>query len=574
MTLSRHERFEELISASLSGDLSDSERAQLDAHLDGCAACRATLASFAEQRRIMSGLRHVAPPRDLGARVRTGVERGAFATTPWWRRPAVMFAGLGGGLAAVAGALLAIVLLNGTPGDPNVGAGSESPLPSFTSAAPSAAPVSQPPSATPVASEPVATPAPTATPPEASPEPDVFLAYTGPFDNLLLTLRDGETGDTIRELEGRGPVVAAQLSPNGQFLAYITQMGESGRNEINLLHFGVDPELRERSDALIVDTTVPEGTTVSLGETAAGSEFLERLEWSPDAQYLSYTLASPDGAGTDVWVFVSASGERHQLTDVAAGYTGSWLAGRNGSSYLWVSVADEQPISYVIAFGDDAGPPPAGDPAQQALLNVPGIFQPLVSPDGSGVIYWRGIMQQRADEWLFAEGGAPYIADAPVDGNAQEFTNERPLFADVTIDRDSFTSAGIVWGADSDAYAVWGAQWTGVSQGSRGEYPSPSRVYFGHASDERNLTELHAIDEADLDPDATVIDVKVPTGRHLLITAQLPIGGVMDVPRAQLLLVTRNTGSVPDEVERFEGPGDDAWFGPAAIDAYWEVTVD
>jgi hypothetical protein len=155
-----------------------------------------------------------------------------------------------------------------------------------------------------------------------------------------------------------------------------------------------------------------------------------------------------------------------------------------------------------------------------------------------------------------------------------EFINERPLFSDLTIDRDAFVSAGIAWGADSDAYAVWDAEWTGLPQGTGGEYPNIRRVYFGHASDERNLTEVHAIDEGDLDLDATVVDVKVPTGRHLLITAQLPIGGTLSVPRAQLVLVTRNTGDVADDVEYFSGPGDDAWFGPAAYDAYWEVTVD
>ena len=86
MTMNRHEPFEELISASLSGDLTDLERQRLDAHLDGCAECRAALASYAEGRRIVAGLRHIAPPRDLGARVRAGIERGAFAPLPWWRR--------------------------------------------------------------------------------------------------------------------------------------------------------------------------------------------------------------------------------------------------------------------------------------------------------------------------------------------------------------------------------------------------------------------------------------------------------------------------------------------------------
>ena len=56
MDRGRHEPFEELISASLHGDLTDEERRSLDAHLDGCERCRETLAAFSDQRRIVAGL--------------------------------------------------------------------------------------------------------------------------------------------------------------------------------------------------------------------------------------------------------------------------------------------------------------------------------------------------------------------------------------------------------------------------------------------------------------------------------------------------------------------------------------
>ena len=54
MSMNRHEDWEELVSASLTDDLGTEERARLDAHLDGCAACRATLAAFADQRRMVA----------------------------------------------------------------------------------------------------------------------------------------------------------------------------------------------------------------------------------------------------------------------------------------------------------------------------------------------------------------------------------------------------------------------------------------------------------------------------------------------------------------------------------------
>ena len=40
MSMNRHEPFEELISASIHGDLTVDERARLDAHLDTCEQCR------------------------------------------------------------------------------------------------------------------------------------------------------------------------------------------------------------------------------------------------------------------------------------------------------------------------------------------------------------------------------------------------------------------------------------------------------------------------------------------------------------------------------------------------------
>ena len=52
----RGNHVDELISASLTGDLTDAERAELDAHLARCERCRATLAAFKAERRILSGL--------------------------------------------------------------------------------------------------------------------------------------------------------------------------------------------------------------------------------------------------------------------------------------------------------------------------------------------------------------------------------------------------------------------------------------------------------------------------------------------------------------------------------------
>ena len=593
MTMNRHEAFEELISASLHSDLSSDERRRLDAHLDGCDACRATLAAFAEQRRIMAGLRHVAPPRDLGARVRAGVDQLAV---PWYRRPIAIFTGVGGGLAVVAGALLALVLVNGAE-EPQVGGDLPTPSPSATTqaqATPSpTATLPQPtlpgPVVTPAPGEtptppPVATPEPTAIP--ASPEPDIYMAVEEPEDDAAATglvVHEGGSDEVLTETDAppetvAGVPIAAELSPDGQWLAYVSELGLSGLNEVRITRVAA-PASDDPADPAPTDSPVAVGETVVLGQGVAGSPFLERLAWSSDGHYLAYTLADPDGGGTDAWLFDAAVGEPRQLTDVGNAYAASWVPGSAGTSLLWVSTAGDVPTSYLHAFHDSAGAPDdpddtglgaSLDPAADPLATATGVFQPLLSPNGALAIYWNGVMARSGEEWLFVEGGAPWLAEHRSDeAGGFVFGNERQLFSDVTLERDAFTSAAISWGPDGDSFAVWDAAWTGVPQADTTDYPDGSRVYFSHASDPRGLTRTHALDAADLPPDGSVVDVKVsPTGAHLVSTVRYPAAGDLDPPRADLILVKRNTGDVPDEVEVIRSGG---WNGPAAFDADDEV---
>jgi Putative zinc-finger len=570
MTMNRHEPFEELISASLRhGDLTREERERLDRHLDTCAECRATLATFADQRRIVAGVRHVAPPRDLSARVRAGIEAGAFAPLPWWRRPVVMFAGVGGGLAVVAGAFLAIALLNEPADGPSVGQASPSASAAEPAASATIAPTLPPPepSVAP-SSEPSLAPTPSLEPtPIPSPEPAIFLAVTGPVDNQLMTVRDGETGDLIVEAGAPlGEPIAAELSPDGQWLAYITVLGESGLNEIRATRIAEAAPSDDPDAARPIESPVRVGDTVVLGQSAAGGPFLEHLFWSADSRYMAFTSANDDG--TDVWVFQPGTGEADRLTETGDAYAGSFAFSGSDASALWVSVADDDPplLSYLVELRHDTGQIAAIDPAESELRPAEDVFQPIISPNGAFVVFWSGTMDRFGDEWLLTEAGTPWLAQNSSDGQGGfEFTSARPLFSDLTIGREAFASAAFTWGGDSDAYAVWDIDWRGVPQ-SGDDYPSGERVYFGHATDPRGLTMFHALDADDLPPDTFVVDVKVaPTGRHLVITAAYPRAGVLDPPRADLLLVERNTGSVRDEVTEVE-PDAEGWFGPAAFD--------
>jgi putative zinc finger protein/WD40 repeat protein len=589
MTMNRHEAFEELISASLHGDLSADERRRLDAHLDGCDRCRATLAAFAEQRRIVAGLRHLAPPRDLGARVRAGVD---YDAVPWWRRPIAIFTGVGGGLAVVTGVLLALVMLNGT-NEPPVGQSSPSPSASQVPATPTPVPtLPQPvelpgPTPTPPPGEtpppPIETPE--ATPLPASPEPDVYMAVADPDDDpAAITVHEGSTDDVVTEPETppettAGVPIAAELSSDGRWLAFVSEVGLSGMNELSATRVAEglpsdDPEVTPPPDS-----PVAVGETVPLGQSVAGSPFLERLAWSRDGRYLAYTLADPAGGGTDVWIFEPTSGDVWQLTDVGDAYAGSWVTVDPGDAdefqALWVSTAEGEVTSYLVSLlNDTGGYLESIDPAGRPLATAEGVFQPLISPNGALAIYWDGRMIRTGDEWVFLEGGEPRLAEHKADDRPDfrygfVFENDRALFSDVTVDRDAFSAAAISWGPDGDSYAVWDTAWTGLPQAPEGVYPDRSRVYFGHATDPRGLTRFHALDADDLPADGIVVDVKVsPTGAHLVITVRYPVAGDTETPRADLILVRRHTGDVDDEVETLRSGG---WNGPAAFDADNEI---
>jgi hypothetical protein len=598
MTMNRHEPFEELISASLHGDLTPDERRRLDAHLDACAQCRATLAAYAEERRMVAGLRHVAPPRDLGARVRAGIE---YESVPWWRKPTMIFTAVGGSLAAVAGVLLALVVLNGPNGDAQVGQLSPTPsvlatpgpTESFTPAVSATPAPTLPPIETPAPGEtpgPAPTPDLNATPNPialSSPEPDLYVAVT---DNQAMTVRDpSEEQPSVEPADvPAGQPIAAELSPDGGWLAVITERGLSGFNDLSVSRVA-DATQPEDPDA----TPIPEPDgditdTIELGDSVAGSPFLEHLAWAPDGSALAYTLADPQDGDTDVWIFERATGEVWQLTATGDAYAGSWVVtpstdGDAPAPMLWVSRAEGTVTSYLVApIAGDGERLERIDPAEEATVEAPHVFQPIVSPNGGLAIYWDGAMTQSdSGEWLFNAQGAPYLAehrldDSEEDAEAGPFRSERALFSDVPLDRDAFTSAAIAWGLDGDSYAVWGAAWTGTPMTDRRglPYPDATRVYFGHASDARGLTSDHGIDASDLPADGSVVDVKVsPTGRHLVVTVRMPTPGDLAVPTARLLLITRNTGDEADIVEPI-AEDEGRWYGPAVFDAFVEVPTD
>lgn len=550
----RHEAIEELISASLHGDVTADERRRLNAHLDGCDRCRDVLAAFSDQRRIVASLRHVTPPLDLSARVRTGVQA-AGTGQPWWRRPAAIFAGVGGSLAVVAGALLAIVMLGDQTDQPPVGEASNTP-----SAAVTAAPTSSQPA--------IATAAPSASPAEsasAAPEPSAlptppasigwgainYLRWEGTLADQRLSLYGfdpaSETTAPLLELEVAGRPVAPIFSPNSSWLAYQVALEGRGTNRIVVVH-------------------LPTGESYDVGETPDASVFSERMTWSPDSRYVAFTAAVIDAQiGPDAWVFDTTDTSWDRVTDTQSTYAAAFVPLGSDAGSLWVSEAGETPRTHLVTRDElDGGTAGAG-----TNQSIDFVFQPLLSPSGEHAIFWRGSLRADGTGWAIDSGGMLYLSGEPVDG-APQWSGEE-LFPSLTVDQDALGSARVSWSYDADWFAVSDVQWLGTPQTDAGGGPFPRSdvIYFGRATD-RVL----------IDDDATWIDVTTDAELERPIdVAFVPYDFGGDVPSVAITVFESAPGESGDSpVGRarlvlapaggFGGPvpeidADVSWVGPA-----------
>ncbi len=527
----RDEHPEELLSASLSGDITAAERSALDAHLAGCGRCRATLEAFNEERHLISGLREVPPPRDLGARVRAELE-GRAAAVPWWRRPSTLVAGFAS-LATVAAALLAVVVLSGIPrGD--VGNATPSPLASVGDT-PSPVPSQDQPTPEPTA-------APTSGPVALAPgELGYPMAVGGGESELRLSFKEVDLGVVA------GPPLVAAISPTGEFLAYLTNVGESGAYRVAVARLS-------------------DGSTELLG-CGAALQFTDRLAWSDDGRFLAYTLApinlgdgvecgsvATNGSGTDVWVYdAGATGEAFQVTDTGNAFAADFLrtATPEGEYKLLVSYADVQPYSEPVLL-------PSGQSVESERVNA---FLPLVSPDGQRALFWRAALtQNEGGGWRIERGGMPYVSGEPIDG--QPSWSGEPLFADLApVGGEGFQAGDFAWGADSDRVAFWGGEWTGPPQSDEGTYPSAGDVYLGRVAS--GLLTQESVAAIDTGFEERVIGVAFDLDAgQAVVTAALPRAGIGDTPSSYLVLVPLDGGE-PQIMGGAANP--QPWYGPAVI---------
>ncbi len=481
----------------------------------------------------------------MAARIRTGIERGR-GTAPWWRRPGGI-AALGASLATVAAAVaLGLVLFRPSSDVADRQTPSPSALASVSaSATATPAPTESAPASTPSAA-PSSQPTPTLAPVPLD-QPAGYFTYVVKDQRAEVTfVRRGGTATAIK-LPKYGMPVDASLSPDGSMLA-----------------FRVDGDLSGLSDFYALD--LADGTLSSLGTSLQPAYGLgAELAWSPDSRYLAFTLTDPNTSQASPAIFTAATrqtqtrinGETPQSV-----YVGGWMPNQGTRSLLWVSTAAAAPFSDLIGVDEVT----RGGTTQTAVVDaaaarVDGVFEPLPAPDGRHVIFWRGTMGTPGGHWSFSEGGMPWLANVD-DAGKVDWSNARQVFSTLAGGREMFRGASIAWGPDSDAFAVWNAQWTGVPQGDR--FPDSTDVYLGHVSKAELITAAQTLDAPDTKGATEIVDVALAAdGNHLGLTALIAAGaeGGAFGPTAQLRLVTRGYGTDPDKVEIIGQ--NQTWNGPA-----------
>jgi len=518
---------DELISASLSGDLTDPERGELENHLASCETCRQTLEAFGQQRHLLAGMTHVPAPHELGAHVHSGIESKRFAA-PWYRRPVGWLAGAATVATVAAAALVAIVVLN-RPSTPSVGASTPTPTASAVS--------SQLPSTT---------PAPSVLPLGMRPGDLLYLQLTGPFDSPRLTAIDAQNGSKISLANPAGSQYGepkrTALSPDGGMLAFATETGAKGTWRIFV--------------ANLVD-----GSTRQLAETLPLT-FGHRIAWSPDGRYLAFTVAPPTSDGSsDVWLYDRTTDSDKQLTHAGNAYFASWAPQNAHNEQLWVSLGEANPVSQLAQFPIIGGIP-ASDPLAGEATTMADLFAPLVSADGAHALYWTGTMARDGmNGWIFTRGGMAQLTS--MDGNWKG----TPLFSDLSVPQDgqAFSSGELSWANDADAYALWGANWTGTPEGNG--YPDANAVYVGGILkgqlSQSSALNLGTMTSSSGDALYLVAVALSADGSKAVVTLGIPLPGDLVAPRSNLRVVAI-AGGAPSDVG---GGGQDPppWSGPGLI---------
>jgi hypothetical protein len=515
MTFRGSDHPDELLSASLSGDLSDEEQARLDRHLAECSRCRDELDALSADRRALSSMQTPRAPRDLEARVRAGIEQ------PSSRRTWIV--GLGASVATVVAAIAVVALLGRLPNEPG---SSPSPVPSGSE----------------IASPSIV---------EPTPEPSVAAAFLAPSDlgyfilsgdvgAQQLVFHNDRTGAEIVAPTTSGAILAASLSPDGQWLAYISRKGESGANEVWALNLA-------------------DSSSVRLG-CSVQFPFTERLAWSADSSLLAYTLAANDigpSAGcnepeavytTNVWLFETDSRAVRRLTGSEDAYAAMFVQDINSdATALLVShatTADSSAQPWTEMWKLTA-------PAQEPIHLWDGVFLPLFGTDQvesteANVLFFVPLFASDATGfWNLQGGGVPLIGiGSYVTNPIQGIPAISPGFAG-----SSLTEWHVSWSPDGQQFASW-------SSNSSALFVKTPQAAMDGGPETPVAIELPT-------EGSWIVDATFSTdGSDLLVTIGIPSAGIGDPPSSQLVRLPLSGGS---QSVISEGGANPPWTGPAVF---------
>ena len=358
------------------------------------------------------------PPRDLSARVRTGIESGSGRR--WWQRPGGLIV-VGASLATVAAAVLAVVVI-GNLDRGGVGQQSGSPVASVSfEPGPSAVETS---------------------PASAAPDPGPglrlgpgelgYLSLTGaPLEALRLSFINDATGDIDRRRHRDRPAdrrrslterpVAGLHHPEGR----VREPTRSGRF-IWPTARSCHSAARRRHPSPIAwhgrptATTSPSRSSASISVRSAG-------------------CPADDGARGRRCLALrrQPTGERINSPRAATPMPPFVPAVEPGSDACGQLRRREPDRARAV--------PLAADPTRTSI--GPGVFLPLFSPDGSRAIFWNGTMTSNGGSWHFSLGGMPQLSrDFRSAGPASPWIGT-PLFTDLApVGGEAFASGDFAWG--------------------------------------------------------------------------------------------------------------------------------
>lgn len=138
---------------------------------------------------------------------------------------------------------------------------------------------------------------------------------------------------TIDDLMALQSISSPQISPDGEWVAYVVRSRDMEEDESNTQIF-------------MVATSGGEPIPMTDKETSAGDP-----QWSPDGNFLSFTASKGEDAKTQIWTLNRLGGEAVQLTDVLQG-VGDYAWSPDGNKLL-LTLTDPKPADLTEDKDDD-----------------------------------------------------------------------------------------------------------------------------------------------------------------------------------------------------------------------------